>query len=96
MRFQIYKSMSDFKKVRVRNNYNAYREVEADMLHEFYNSYGALPIFNRQFEYHEREHVYEKGFFNVLNPGSGKGFKWALTPLASNFCYASARKSGEE
>lgn len=72
---------------KIRNNNAAHKDVEADLLWKFCELYGALPLLNRQNEYHERLHIYRKGFFNVLNPGSGKGYKWALLPVASNNNY---------
>lgn len=44
-------------------------------------------MFNGQYESNDRTHVYKEGFFNVLSPGKGKGFQWALKPLASNLNY---------
>ncbi|HDZ75617.1 MAG TPA: hypothetical protein ENH55_23195 [Aurantimonas coralicida] len=76
-----------FQPIKVRNNPAAYKEVEADLIWSFAERYGSTPMFNSQFEYHEKVHIYENGFFNVLHPGSGKGYHWGLTPLASNMNY---------
>lgn len=72
---------------RRRNNPKAHCDVEADLLCHFDQFYGTIPLFNSQMEYHNRDHSYPKDFFRVLGPGSGRGYKWAITPWASNDRY---------
>lgn len=71
---------------------NVHRDAEADLLWRFWELYGTSPLFNRQYEYHDRNHTYDANFFKVLTPGSGRGYHWALRPLASNFSYPSSLK----
>lgn len=78
-----------YQPIRIKNNLVGHREVEADLLWEFASRYGSSPLFNRQFENSYKIHKYSQGFFNVLHPGSGKGYHWGLTPLASNLNYPS-------
>ena len=68
---------------RVQRNYNAYREVEADLLSYFCDKYGALPLFNSNREMFGTPNRYTRNFLEVLDPGRGRGFEWALTPLGS-------------
>ncbi|MCF7698475.1 hypothetical protein [Loktanella sp. M215] len=70
-----------------KKNKARHRDVEADLLWRFCKDYGALPLLNKQNEYHDRIHTYASGFMNILNPGSGRGFKWALMPISSNHNY---------
>ncbi|WP_156025766.1 hypothetical protein [Sulfitobacter sp. 20_GPM-1509m] len=69
---------------RVQRNAEAYKEVEADLLSYFCEVYGAMPLFNKNKEYFGTSNQYTRTFLNVLNPGSGKGYKWAISPLRSN------------
>ena len=78
--------------IRVRGNSRAYRDVEADLLHRFGNRYGSVPLMNQQFEYHDRNHRYSKGFFGPIYPESGSGYKWAISPLISNLAYPASLK----
>ena len=81
-----------FTKVKVRGNSEAYRDVEADLLHRFSQSYGCVPLMNKQFEYHSRKHTYEKGFFKPIQKERGSGYKWGLRPLISNMAYPASLK----
>ncbi|HSI49941.1 MAG TPA: hypothetical protein VLA61_16840 [Ideonella sp.] len=62
-----------------------HRELEAFLLSEFKRKFGALPLQNKQ---HERVSTavkfQEKTIGQVLGPGSGKQFLWALRPLKAN------------
>ena len=78
--------------VRGKGSNSAYKDVEADLLDYFNDTFGASPLANSQFENHSREHSYVDGFFKVLHPGSGPGYKWALSPLRSNNVYKKSLK----
>ena len=69
---------------RVQKNAEAYKEVEADLLSHFCQVYGAIPIFNRNKEYFGTPNEYTRKFLDVLNPGRGRGYKWALQPLGND------------
>ena len=68
---------------RVQRNYNAYREVEADLLSYFCEKYGSLPLFNSNREMFGTPNRYTRQFMQVLDPGRGRGYEWALTPLGN-------------
>lgn len=81
-----------YQRITVKNNPIAHREVEADLLYEFGKSHGVTPLFNKQYEYHNKNHSYAAGFFDVLKPGKGPGYHWGLLPLANNASYPSFAK----
>jgi len=72
-----------------RHNKYMYKDMEADLLHEFKYAYGAAPFMNKQLEYHSRNHVYEpyQEFVRPLQIGKGKRIPWAIKPLPSNTQY---------
>ena len=74
---------------RARNNRYVYKDVEADLLHEFKYIHGAAPFLNKQMEYPALEHTYEpyKEFIRPLTIGQGRKIPWALRPLPSNKQY---------
>jgi hypothetical protein len=71
---------------RAKNNQFVYKDMEADLLHEFKSIHGVAPFLNKQMEYHEREHTYEpyNEFIKPLQIGRGKKIPWAIRPLPSN------------
>jgi hypothetical protein len=71
---------------RAKNNQYVYKDVEADLLHEFKRIHGVAPFFNKQMEYHHREHTYDSysEFIKPLQIGQGKKIPWAIKPLSSN------------
>jgi len=73
---------------RVRHSPAAYKEFEAHLLWAFYERYGSLPLRNKIHEKKHFDHEYERtATTQVLGPGSGKKYKWALEPLKSNPFY---------
>ena len=70
-----------------RKGRNRHKDVEADLLVEFVRHYGAIPLLNRKTQNTEKSHKYSKGFFRVIHPGRGRGYRWALSPLRSNSHY---------
>jgi hypothetical protein len=70
---------------RVRNNTIAHREFEAHLLSIFLKQYGSLPLRNKNKENAQYKHTYQRqATSEVLGPGSGKKYKWALEPLKAN------------
>lgn len=73
---------------RVKNNPMAHREFEAHLLSVFLKQYGSLPLRNKNKENAQYQHIYKKqSITEVLGPGSGKKYKWALEPLKANIFY---------
>jgi hypothetical protein len=74
---------------RARNNAYLYKDMEADLLHEFKEIYGLAPFLNKQMEYHDGDHDYEpyEEFIRPLQIGRGKRIPWAISPLPSNGHY---------
>ena len=73
---------------RVRNNKQAHKEFEAHLLNVFSTRYGSLPLQNKINEYAKFDHIYERiATTEVLGPGKGKKYKWALEPLKANSFY---------
>ena len=70
---------------RVRNNISAHKVFEAHLLNCFFERYESLPLKNSNHEYMQYDHTYEKkALAGVIGPGSGKKYKWGLTPLKAN------------
>ena len=69
---------------RIQNNNRAHMDVEADLLDKFHTRFGALPLFNKRYEYHPRNHTYDAACLRILGPMQGRGFRWAISPLTSN------------
>lgn len=70
---------------RVRHNDQAYKEFEAHLLNIFLKRYGSLPLRNKNNERTRFGHTYERvATTEVLGPGKGKKYKWALEPLKTN------------
>jgi len=82
---------------RARNNEYVYKNMEADLLHEFKKIYGLAPFMNKQMEFHNGNHTYEpyEEFVRPLQIGRGKRIPWAIRPLPSNTQYASFWKTGD-
>jgi hypothetical protein len=73
---------------RVRNNDQAHKEFEAHLLGVFFKRFGSLPLKNKIHERKNFEHSYERvATTEVLGPGKGKRYKWALEPLKANPFY---------
>lgn len=73
---------------RVRNNTIAHREFEAHLLNRFQKQYDSLPLRNKNMENAQYNHMYQKqATSEVLGPGKGKKYKWALEPLKANIFY---------
>ncbi|MCA0311583.1 MAG: hypothetical protein LCH72_13045 [Proteobacteria bacterium] len=73
---------------RVRNNTIAHREFEAHLLSKFLKQYGSLPLRNKINENAQYNHTYQRqATSEVLGPGKGKKYKWALEPLKANPFY---------
>ena len=71
---------------RVRNNFAAYKDVEAALIQEFVSIYGALPLNNKQKEYSKIEHEFSRDDLRPpLMVGKGsKKYHWALEPMKSS------------
>lgn len=70
---------------RVRNNANAYRDVEAILINEFAARFGSAPLNNKQYEYARVAHDYDLAQIREpLLRGKGSRYKWAVRPLRSN------------
>lgn len=79
---------------KVRNNVKAHREFEAFLLNRFFEEYGSLPLRNKNRENTRFNHTYENAVINeVLGPGKGKRYKWAIRPLKSNPFFKTHRKA---
>ena len=73
---------------RVRNNDQAHKEFEAHLLSVFFKRFGSLPLRNKIHESKHFQHSYERvATTEVLGPGKGKRYKWALEPLTANPFY---------
>jgi hypothetical protein len=81
-----------YTEIKVRNNNLGHRDVEADLLSLFSQKYKSVPLMNKQFEYHNRKHIYKDGFFRPLQSDRGAGYLWAIRPLKSNMAYAASLK----
>lgn len=81
-----------FTEIKVKGNSDAYKDVEADLLWRFAEKYGSVPLMNRQFEYHDRDHEYERNFFKPIQSQKGSGYLWAIRPLISNMAYPASIK----
>ncbi|WP_167630999.1 hypothetical protein [Mariprofundus ferrooxydans] len=82
---------------RARNNQFVYRDMEADLLHQFKSMYGMAPFLNQQMEYPKGEHEYEPWieFVRPLQIGKGVRIPWALSPLPSNPQYDNYWKTAD-
>lgn len=70
---------------RVTNNTKAHQEFEAHLLNVFFKNYGSLPLKNKIHENNKFHHKYDKSSVtDVIGPGKGKRYKWAIEPLKSN------------
>ena len=79
---------------RVQNNNLPHRTFEAHLLNCFYQRYDSLPLKNSIHENMQYDHHYEKkALAGVIGPGSGKKYKWGLTPLRSNSFHAVYKKT---
>lgn len=83
---------------RVQNNKLPHRTFEAHLLTCFFNRYDSLPLKNSIHENMQYDHHYEKkALAGIIGPGSGKKYKWALTPLRANSfhgVYSKTHRSG--
>jgi hypothetical protein len=61
--------------------------VEADLIAKFVERYGARPLRNRNTPTDDYERIYRPKELEVLHPGKGGGFHWALTPLPNSHFY---------
>jgi len=71
---------------RAKNNQYVYKDVEADLLHEFKSIHGVAPFLNEQMEYPKINHTYES-YSELIKPlqiGQGKKIPWAIKPLPAN------------
>lgn len=82
---------------RARNNTYVYRDVEADLIWEFYHIYGMVPFFNGQKEYSKKYHEYKEyyEFIKPLQIGKGKRIPWTIKPSPSNKHYERYHKANE-
>lgn len=69
---------------RARRNYDAFKNVEADMLWEFEQEFGRKPLKNKVGgAEHHHVHVYNNKS-RIWQDGQGKKYKWALRPTELN------------
>lgn len=79
---------------RVRNNFYAYKDVEAALIQEFSDIYGSAPLNNQQREYQKISHDYDKSDLrNPLMLGKGSKYKWAIEPMKSNVFHDAFHKT---
>ena len=73
---------------RVPGNDQAHKEFEAHLLGVFFKRFGSLPLRNKIHESKNFKHTYERvATTEVLGPGKGKRYKWAIEPLKTNPFY---------
>ena len=74
---------------RVRNNYDAYRDLEAALLIEFKKLYGCAPLKNRQIERRRYHYNYKPNgvLREAIMIGRGVRYYWAIEPMRSNDFY---------
>jgi hypothetical protein len=81
---------------RVRNNPQAYKEFEEHLLSVFCDCYGSLPLRNKIHEKPQFGHGYKKiATTEVLGPGKGRKYMWALEPLKANAFHKAYVKTHE-
>jgi len=82
---------------RARNNVLMYKDMEADLLHQFKFMHGLAPFLNKQMEYPRCEHEYDpySEFVKPLQIGKGNRIPWALSPLPSNPHYDNYWKTAD-
>jgi hypothetical protein len=69
---------------RVRNNPDAYLDVEAALLERSGKLFGTAPLWNKQFESRRFDYTYDDEALNsVLTVGRGTRYRWAITPMPS-------------
>lgn len=75
---------------RVKNNLNAYLDLEAALLIAFKEEYGSAPIRNDQMETRRHEnyqYLPEDEFRSAFMIGKGVRYKWAIKPMPSSDFY---------
>lgn len=79
---------------RVRNNEQAYKDVEARLLQEFTILHGSAPLNNKRSEYQKIIHSYDSNQLREpLLLGKGLRYKWEITPMKSNTFYDAFRQT---
>jgi len=74
---------------RVRNNFSAYKDLEAALLIEFKSLYGCAPLKNKQMETRKCDYDYQpkEEIRNAIMIGRGVRYYWAIEPMRSNNFY---------
>ncbi|NWH05699.1 hypothetical protein [Desulfobacter latus] len=74
---------------RVRNSYEAYKDLEAALLIEFKGIYGCAPLKNKQLETRKCDYEYQPNeeFRGAIMIGKGVRYYWAIEPMRSNDFY---------
>lgn len=74
---------------RVKNNYEAYKDLEAALLIEFKDIYGCAPLKNKQMETRKSDYDYQpkSEFRGSIMIGKGVRYYWAIEPMKSNEFY---------
>jgi hypothetical protein len=73
--------------VRVKGNANAFKEVESDLLNDFYEKFGCFPLQNKKFgDSHNKIHDYVDDWNKPLKNPSRHSVKngWSIKPLGNN------------
>ena len=70
---------------RVQNHEGAYQACEADLLKEFKEIFGTVPLRNRQVENTNFAHKYvDEEITQVLKIGQGRRYLWEIAPMKAN------------
>ncbi|CRM61165.1 hypothetical protein IFR08_15185 [Pseudomonas fluorescens] len=74
---------------RARNASQVYSDFEANLIHEFRDTYGAAPLRNKQMEFQKAKHTYgpTNEIRKAIMIGSGTRFHWAVKPMKSSPMY---------
>lgn len=71
--------------VRVNGSKDAFKEVESDLIHDFLNRFGCLPLQNAiAGKYHEKEHIYHNDWNLPLRNSRKISNGWSIKPLENN------------
>ena len=74
---------------RVKNNFSAYKDLEAALLLEFKSIYGCAPLKNKQMETRKSNYDYQSKdeLRDSIMIGRGVRYFWAIEPMPSNKFY---------
>ena len=71
--------------IKVKGSANAFKEVETDLLWDFYDRYGTYPLQNKKSgDSHEKEHEYDCDWKAPLKNPTNIQYGWSIRPLKQN------------